>query len=184
MRVHLVWVPGYHSFPKWAIGWWLRKLLDGLKTLQLIFWDFNCHLNICCLRVNITLIFMSSSSNELIHAFVVKLYGISIQSFINLSKTLSWTSRIWNIKDLLKQFYLLSIHFPDSRLSVLNGLDFYFWWHDSENREFHVRGNTFWSSITLYWTCVLCLDCQHLDLIAWIGSSLICTWAPADICKL
>ena len=76
MRAHLVWVPGYHSFPKWAIGWWPGKLLHGLKTLQLIFWDFNCHLNICCLRVNITLIVMSSSSNELIHAFVVKLWHL------------------------------------------------------------------------------------------------------------
>ena len=38
--VRVVWVPGYHSFPKWAISWWPRKLLHGLKTLQLIFWDF------------------------------------------------------------------------------------------------------------------------------------------------
>lgn len=26
------------------------------------------------------------------------------------------------------------------------------------------------ASITLYWTCMLCLDCQHFDLIVWIGS--------------
>ena len=27
-------------------------------------------------------------------------------------------------------------HFPDFRLSVLNCVHFYFWWHDSENREY------------------------------------------------
>ena len=74
--------------------------------------------------------------------------------------------------DLLKYINFIFFHFPDSGLSVLNGLNFYFWWPDSENslREFLVQTNAFWSSITLYWTCMLCLDCQHFDLIVWIGS--------------
>ena len=27
------------------------------------------------------------------------------------------------------------IHFPDSGLYLLNGFDFYFWWHDGENQQ-------------------------------------------------
>ena len=48
-----------------AFSWQLRKLLCGLKTL-LIFWDFAI-LNILCLKINITLIFMHSSSDEFMH---------------------------------------------------------------------------------------------------------------------
>ena len=67
-------------------------------------------------------------------------HGISIQSFINLSKPFFRISCIWiNCTNLIlgKAFRIfIFIHFPDSRLSVLSGLHFYFWWRDSENQEY------------------------------------------------
>ena len=93
------------------------KLLCGLKMLPIStdFYRF-CNLNIRCLRINITLIFVSSSSNEFtlllessktdvsvgfwppyLHPSKGHQYGISIQSFINLGKTFSRMSYISNI---------------------------------------------------------------------------------------
>ena len=40
-----------------------------------------------------------------------------------------------NIRHIAKIPWRGFFYFPGSRLSVLNGLHFYFWWHDSENRE-------------------------------------------------
>ena len=58
---------------------------------------------------------------------------------VNLCKKFFQISRIWNIAQtwFLARLFLLFIlfHLPDSRLSVPNGLNFWFWWHDSENRE-------------------------------------------------
>ena len=48
-----------------AFSWRPGKLLCGLKTLPIL-GDF-CYLNIPCLRINITLILMSSSSKEFTH---------------------------------------------------------------------------------------------------------------------
>ena len=35
-------------------------------------------------------------------------------------------------------FCIFILYFPDSELSVLNGLHFYSHWHDTENREYVV----------------------------------------------
>ena len=48
-----------------AFSWRPAKLVCGLKT-SLIFWDFAIR-KISCLRINTTLIFMSSSSDEFTH---------------------------------------------------------------------------------------------------------------------
>ena len=92
----------------------LGKLLCGLKTLR-IFWRF-CYLNIPCLRINIALIFMSSSSDEFMHKkensktdvsvgfrrpylcpWKEHKHGVSTQNYINLGKTFFRISRIWTI---------------------------------------------------------------------------------------
>ena len=66
-------------------------------------------------------------------------HGVSIQSLINLGRKLFRISRIMKHRtDLsLGEAFCIFIffHFPDSGLSVLNGIHFYFWWCDSENRE-------------------------------------------------
>ena len=57
-----------------AFSWcWPGKFLCGWKTL-LIFWRI-CYLNIPCLITNITLIFMSSSSDE----FTYNIFAIFVQ---------------------------------------------------------------------------------------------------------
>ena len=66
-------------------------------------------------------------------------HGVSIQSFINLGKTFFPNiSHLKYFTDLIfgKAFCIfMFFRFPDSRLSVLNGLHFYFSWSDSANRE-------------------------------------------------
>ena len=66
-------------------------------------------------------------------------HGVSIQRLINLGRKLFRISRIMKHRtDLsLGEAFCIFIffHFPDSGLSVLNGIHFYFWWCDSENRE-------------------------------------------------
>ena len=109
------------------------------------------YLNIPCLRINITLIFMSSSSKEFTSRkqmfllvsggrtwrFHTKLYKFSENVFPN-------KLHLKYCKDLIlgKAFCIfIFFHFPDSRLSVLNGLHFYFSWHDSANRGYGRAGN-------------------------------------------
>ena len=116
-----------------------------------------CYLNILCLRINITLIFMNSSSNEFTHVLENSKtdvsvgfrrlwcpskghqHGVSIQSLLHLGTTLFRISRIMKYRtDLsLGEAFCIFIffHFPDSGLSVLNGMHFYLLWCDSENRE-------------------------------------------------
>ena len=91
------------------------------------------YLNIPCLRINITLIFMSSLSEEFTsrkQMFLLVSGGHTwrfIQSFINLDKTFFRMSRI-SIKyctDLIlgKAFCIfISFHFPDSRLFIFHGV--------------------------------------------------------------
>ena len=135
---------------------WVKNVTD--------FWRFS-YPNISCLRINITSIFMSFSSNEFTHLWEKSKtdvsvgfrrpylcpskghqHGVSIQSFINLSKTFFQISRLWNITEtwlLARLFLLIFFHFPDSGLSVLNGLHFYFWWRGSENKAYHKQHDRF-----------------------------------------
>ena len=119
---------------------WVKSVTDFLRF---------CHLNIPCLRINVTVIFMSFSSEEFTHllensktdVFVgfQRLYlcpskghqnGVSIQSFTNLGKTFFRISRAYEIphrSDSWRGFlYIYLLSFPDSGLSVLNGLHFCF----------------------------------------------------------
>jgi len=132
-----------------AFSWQLRKLLCGLKTL-LIFSDFAI-LNILCLKIHITLIFMHSSSDEFMHITTktrkqmfllvsgghicaprrdtsmaspyTKLYTSGQNVFPNILFMNYSTDLI-----LGKAFCIfIFFHFPDAELSVLTGLHFYFW---------------------------------------------------------
>ena len=91
-----------------------EKALMWVKTIT----DFSrfCYLNIPCLRINIALIFMSSSSEEFTHKWENSRTDVSVgfqrpcliclcplkgtlrlQSFINLGKTFFRICRIWTI---------------------------------------------------------------------------------------
>ena len=113
---------------------WVKNVTDFLTF---------CYLNILCLRINITLIFMSSSSDEFMHLrknsktdvsvgfqrpYLSPLKTptwISIQIYINLGKTffpnLSHTRSHTDL--ILGQAFCIFIfvHFPYSGFSVLNG---------------------------------------------------------------
>ena len=134
-----------------------RHLAGGRESPYVSVTDFFrfCYLNIPYLRINITLIFMSSSSDELTSKTQKKMFllvsdshicapqrdtnlGVSIQSLKNLGETFFRISRICIIAQtrfmarLTAFFILISFHFPDSGLSLLTGLHFYFWWRDNE----------------------------------------------------
>ena len=78
---------------------------------------------------------------------------ISIESSINefLGETFHLISCMWNISPtwiLARSLYSFTfIHFPDSGLYLLNGFDFYFWWHDGENQQLLQYENLFNPSI-------------------------------------
>ena len=90
-----------------AFSWRPGKLLCGLKTLPIL--RRFCYLNITCPRINITLIFMSSSSEDTRTDVSVGFrrpylcpwkgdkHGVCTQGFINSGKTFFRASRIWNI---------------------------------------------------------------------------------------
>ena len=114
---------------------WVKNVTDFLTF---------CYLNIGCLRINITLIFMSSSSDEFMHLkknsktdvsvgfkrpylSPVKghQHGISIQIYINLGKTFfpNFSHTRSHTDLILGQAFCIFIfvHFPCSGFSVLNG---------------------------------------------------------------
>ena len=71
-------------------------------------------------------------------------HGVSIQSFINLSKTFFRTSGIWKYRTdlILGEAFCIFIffYFLDSGLSVFNGLQCYFWLHNSKCKHFMWTG--------------------------------------------
>ena len=114
---------------------WVKNVTDFLTF---------CYLNILCLRINITLIFMSSSSDEITHLkknsktdvsvgfqrqYLSPLkghqHGISIQIYINLGKTFfpNFSHTRSHTDPILGQAFCIFIffHFPYSGFSVLNG---------------------------------------------------------------
>ena len=135
-----------------------RHLAGGRESSYVSVTDFLrfCYLNIPYLRINITLIFMSSSSDELTSKTQKKIFllvsdshicapqrdttnlGVCIQGLKNLGETFFRISRIciiaqtWFMARLTAFFTLIFFHFPDSGLSLLTGLLFYFWWRDNE----------------------------------------------------
>ena len=152
-----------------AFSWQLRKLLCGLKT-SLIFWDFAI-LNILCRKINITLIFMHSSSDEFMHIAMKtqnrRFFWFLEAIFVSLKGTPTWrlhtklyTSGQNVFLNILFMNYCTDLilgkvfcififfHFPDAELSVLTGLHFYFWWRDKENTEYNTTQYTPAPSVT------------------------------------
>ena len=114
---------------------WVKNVTDFLTF---------CYFNILCLRINITLIFMSSSSDEFMHLkknsqtdvsvgfqrpclspLKGHQHGISIQIYVNLGKTFfpNFPHTRSNTDLILGQAFCIFIffHFPYSGFSVLNG---------------------------------------------------------------
>ena len=136
-----------------------RHLAGGRESSYVSVTDFLrfCYLNIPYLRINITLIFMSSSSDTLTQSrktqkqmFLLVSGGhiCAPQRDINIAspyKALSiWVKRfseylayeLRHRPDSWRGFlYIYLLSFPRSGLSVLTGLHFYFWWRDNENTE-------------------------------------------------
>jgi len=97
-----------------------------------------CYLKIPCLRINITLVFMSSSCDEFMYLKTdVSVgfqrpylrpskghqHGISIQIFINLGETFFRISRLWN----LAQTWFLARLFVCLSSFISHILDFLYW---------------------------------------------------------
>ena len=109
---------------------WAKNITDFLRF---------CYLNIPCLKINITLIFMSSSSDGFTHLLEnsktdvsVGLqwpylspskrhqHGASIQNFITMGKTFFWMCRLWNVT----QTWFLARLFVCLSFSISQFLDF------------------------------------------------------------
>ena len=118
---------------------WVKKVTDFLRF---------CYLNIPCLKINITLIFMYSSSDEFMHVTAKSQkqtfllvsgghlclskghqHGVSKQSHIIWANVNPNILHMNYCTDLIlgKAFCIfIFFHFPDAELSVLTGLHFHF----------------------------------------------------------
>ena len=143
-----------------AFSWKSGKILRVFKTLLI----FEILLSEHSLSPNKYYFNLCEFLKQWIHAFVEKLKNrcfcwfrwpylrpskgtltwhlhTKLSKLIILGKRFFRISCMWNIAQTwfftLGEAFCVFIffHFPDSGLSVLNGLHFYFWWRDSENRE-------------------------------------------------
>ena len=119
------------------LSWQPRKLFC-VKNNVTEFLRF-CKLIIRCLRINITLIFMSSSSDGLMHLKKNSKTDVSV-GFVPLQGTPTWRLHTWvRFSEYLAyetshrpdswrgvSVYIHLFYFPDSGLSVSTGLNFCF----------------------------------------------------------